>query len=1005
MKFYEKYPIGSEYNGFAVVSVDNLQDFNATGVYLRHKTTGLEVYHIIKDDEENLFSLNFRTLAKNSYGAAHIMEHSVLCGSEKFPLKEPFTTLENQSVKTFLNAMTYPDKTSYPAASLIRSDYFNLMDVYTDAVFFPQLSRQTFEQEGWRVEMDKKGKLSVQGIVYNEMKAKFSAFNQVAIDRVIDTMYPDSVYSYESGGDPLEIPHLTYESWLDFHKKFYSPSNCLLFLYGNIPTDVQLDFLAEKYIPRLEKAYSAPKITSLYSKTPFIGDEIKTLQSVFPIKNSISKTYIAPDNGATGSMVCSAWYTGESDVEKRFVSELLLGNDSSPVSKILQESDLGDDLAPVCGNFGYVHENNFFACGLSGVKKGNEEKVFSLIQDAIRMVYEKGISKADVNSAVMGIDFNLREVGRHFGPYSIVLMSKTLSGWINGFAPSYHLSPISDFNALKQKIYADPDFTKTLIKKYFIDNKVCVNITVEPSKDYFKERNKAEKALIESFEKSVDKEALKKSLEELHAYQSKVETPEELSCIPHLKLSELSADINHIKTEMTSVNGMDGKIPVVLSDEATNGIVYVDIAFPIDNVPPADFKHLPLMIDSLTDLGWNGKKWDVCTTEMACIMGDVGTRTIIGELPDSDDSRQTVAAYKNKNIAGRSWVSISAKFLNHKTKESLALLSEIISTMSFDDVKRLENILSENQLDKKSNFIHHGNHYLSLRGRSYYNKASAMSELFYGTSQYFNMNSYKKRDVPSLLKKFKQMYEELLNQGCVIHITSDKSSIKTVMAGMQDFATKTKLKTVKPGVGYSLKDYIPYIYKAEPESREIEALKIETQTGYSALYFPCTIWLTKEAAAEDILATYLNGHQLWEKIRMTGGAYGGSCAPDSSDKIFGMMSWRDPTPVKSLDLFIESLEEACKKDFTQEEIDCCIISNYSDEIVPDSPSQRGVRGFNRFLFGTTASMIQKRLEQTLQVTPQDVHNAAVRLLENSRNCRRLVICDKSSNFCGKEIQI
>ena len=1005
MKFYEKYKVGAEFKDFIVISIDDLHDFKAVGVYLRHKTTGLEVYHIINDDEENLFSFNFRTLAKNSYGAAHIMEHSVLCGSEKFPLKEPFTTLENQSVKSFLNAMTYPDKTSYPAASLIQSDYFNLMDVYADAVFFPKLSRQTFEQEGWRVEMDEKGKLSVQGVVYNEMKARFSDFNQVCIDRMIDTMYPDSVYCYESGGDPLEIPNLSYENWLEFHKQFYSPSNCLLFLYGNIPTDVQLDFIAEKYIPRLAASYPAANIPDVRAETPFITGEIHELQKTLPLKSSVCKTYTAPDNGATGSMVCSAWYTGESSIEKTYLTEVLSGNDSSPLSKMLQESDLGDDLAPVCGNFGYVHQNNFIAYGLSGVKKGDEKKVFDLIKSAVQTIYEKGVSQADINSAIMGIDFNLREVGRHFGPYSIVLMSKVLSGWTNGFKPSLHLSPISDFEKVKQQIAADPDYTKNLIKKYFIENSIQADVIVEPSKEYFKEREGRESSLLQGFEKTVDKESLKKDLEELHAYQSRVETPEELSCIPHLKISELTADLNHITTQVSEVQGVDGEIPVVYSDEATNGIVYVDVAFPIDNVAPADFKDLPLMIDSLTDLGWNGKKWDACTAEMACIMGDVGTRTIIGDLPDSDYSRATVAAYKNKNVAGRSWITISAKFLSHKTEESLKLLSEIISKMSFDDAKRLKTILSENQLDKKSNFVHHGNHYLSLRGRSFFNKASAMNELFYGVSQYFHINSYTKKQVPDLLKKYKALYDSILDQGCVIHVTSDSDSLKAVDALLPEFAKTTGLKTLKPSAGYEYKDYLPYIYQCEPENREVEAFKINTQSGFSAMYFPCTIWLTKEAAAEDILSTWLNGHQLWEKIRMTGGAYGGSCAPDASDKIFAMQSWRDPTPVKSLDLFIESLEEVCKKEFTEEEVECCIISNYSDEIVPDSPSQRGVRGFNRFLFGTTAQMIQTRLEQTLSVTPQDVHKAAERLLEYSKNCRKFVICDKSKDFCGKVIQI
>lgn len=1005
MNFAQKYKKGDEYKNFAVLSVDNLVDFKAMGVYLRHKTTGLEVYHIINNDEENLFSFSFRTLAKNSYGAAHIMEHSVLCGSEKFPLKEPFTTLENQSVKTFLNAMTYPDKTSYPAASLIKSDYFNLMDVYGDAVFFPKLSRQTFMQEGYRVEIDENEKISLQGVVYNEMKGNFSTFNQIAINHVIDTMYPDSVYCYESGGDPLEIPKLTYESWLDFHKKFYSPSNCLLFLYGNIPTEEQLDFIAEKYIPRLEEKYGTVHIENLYAERPVLSTEIQQLQKTPVLNASVFKECIAPDNGATGSMVCSAWYSGETDMEKVFLCEVLGGNDSSPLSKMLQESELGDDLAPICGNFGYVHNNNFVAYGLSGVKKSNEKKVLAFLKTAIQKIYDDGIKKEDIDSAIMGIDFNLREVSRSWGPYSIVLMSKVLSGWCNGKAPSYQLFPISNFEKIKKLALSDPEYVKKLLKKYFLDAQVSADIIVRPSKKYFEQRNKTEADYIAQLEKTTDKEQLKKDLEQLHEYQQREETSEELSCIPHLKVKDLSAKIDQITTEQTEIEGKNCRIPVVLSDEATNGIVYVDVAFPIDNIAPKDFIDLPLMIDSLTDLGWNGKKWDVCTAQMACVMGDVGVRTIIGELPDSKETYESVKTYKNQNIPGRSWISISAKFLAEKKCESLDMLSEIISKMSFDDKKRLEQILTENQLDRKSNVIRHGNHYLNLRGRSYNSKASAMSELFYGISQYFRLNSYTKKSVPSMLKKYKELYDSILEQGAVIHVTADSQSLKEVMELLPEFAVKAELKELKPSAGYKMEDYIPFIYKNDVENKEVELLKIKTQAGFAALYFPCSIWLTKEAAAEDILATWLNGHQLWEKIRMTGGAYGGSCSPDATDKILGMMSWRDPNPIRSLDLFIESLEEVSKKDFSEEDVECCIISTYSDEIVPDSPNHRGSRGFNRFLFGTTKDMIQKRIEKCLAVTPQDVHEAAVRLLENSKNARKLVICDNSVDFCGKVIEL
>ena len=358
-------------------------------------------YHILAEDKENLFAFAFRTFAKNSKGMAHIMEHSVLCGSEKYPLKEPFTTLNATCINTFLNALTYPDKTVYPAASTIRKDYFTMMDVYADAVFFPLLEHATFLQEGHRLELDEKGKLSIQGVVYNEMKGSYSSFQPVAYSKQINAMFPDCFASYESGGDPLEIPSLTYEEFLDFHKKFYAPDNCLLYLYGDIPTSEQLDFLNEKLIFRLEKKYNCTGvIKNAESTLPLIKPEIKKLQKLKK-RNSVDIETIydvAPETGASGNLVTLNYYSGKADIEKYFLSEVLFGNDSSPLSVILKESGLGDDEQ--CYNFGQFQEE-FYTIGLWNVKKGDEEKLFELIQKSLQDIYEKGVAQVDIDSAVI----------------------------------------------------------------------------------------------------------------------------------------------------------------------------------------------------------------------------------------------------------------------------------------------------------------------------------------------------------------------------------------------------------------------------------------------------------------------------------------------------------------------------------------------------------------------------------------------------------------------------
>lgn len=1015
--FTDSSNIGKEYKGFILLAIHNLQDFKSQAVYLRHKTTGLEIYHIINDDNENLFSFAFRTLANNSKGAAHIIEHSVLCGSEKFPLKEPFSTLESQSVKTFLNAMTYPDKTAYPAASLVKSDYFNLMDVYADAVFFPLLSEQTFMQEGHRFELDESDgeKLSIQGVVYNEMKANYASFNAVATDLPLSKMYAGSVYNYDSGGDPLEIPELSYEEFRAFHKKFYNPSNCLLFLYGDIPTETQIDFICEKYISRLENKFGTVSLTAeqISNPLPILTEEIKSLQKITRFEKSFEYRDYAPDVGATGEMVGISWYTGESNGEKLYLNEILLGNDSSPVTIALKESKLGDDLAPLCGNFGQFPQENIFTLGLTGVKKKNEEKVRKLIFKTIKEVYEKGIPEADIDSAIMGIDFSLREVNRYFGPFSLTLMSKVLSGWAYGYSVDRFLSPITDFENLKKKIRSEKDFTKNLIKKYLIDNEKNLFFVIEPTEDYIKQRSAKEKKLIEKVSSQINKEELKKQLDDLHSYQQKKETDEELNCIPHLRIDDLDKNYEHTKdyipTEFFEVPGINNqKIPVIFNNEKTNGLVYLELCFPIDNIPPEEYKNLPLFSETVTELGWNKKNWTECFTQANCITGDLWATVLTGTFKNHPDSLAEIEKYENKNLFGRNFVCLSTKFLTEKTEAVFDLMAEIVTTMNFEDKKRFSTILTEYKADKKANFLHSAASYLSSRLKAYCTKAAAINEIFYGFTQCIYADELKKSQASSLLKSFKNYYQSMLESGCVIHVTADEDSLAKVKTLLSKFVVDSKLNAPSEHKNYTLEDYTAQIYVPKDYNSELnrEICKISTQSGFAAMATECSSWPSKENTAEDVLCNYLDNHDLWQKIRMTGGAYGAGCSADGTSKMFRVVSWRDPTPAKTLQTFMEILEDVAKNPISAEDVERTVISCYSDKIVPDSPSVRGGRGFSRFVYGTTRSMLETDFENILSVKTEDVTAAAKRINDNAKtNRKEILICDNSVDICGNFIKI
>jgi len=1002
--------IGKSYKDFVLLSIDDLKDYKAKGVYLRHKITGLEVYHIIKDDKENLFAYAFRTLDKTSRGVAHIMEHSVLCGSEKYPLKEPFITLASTSLNTFLNALTYPDKTVYPGASVVRADYYNMMDVYGDAVFFPKLDHNTFIQEGHRLEMDENGKLSIQGVVYNEMKGNYSSFQPIAFSNLISAMFPDSYPAFDSGGDPLNIPELTYQEFLDFHQRFYSPDNCLLFLYGDIPTAEQLDFIDQRFIQRLIKKYDcrpegAICNIDIHSNKPLIKAEIKELQKLNLVSESKSVKTYAPETGATGSFVALNWYAGKADMEKYFLREVLCGNDSSPLARALKDSKLGDDLQ--FQSFGQFYEE-FFTAGLWGVKKGNEDKVFKLVEKSIRDIYEKGISQEDIDSAVMGIDFALREVNRYWGPFSIQIMEKALKGWCNGDSCASQLNPITAFEKVKAALHADPDYTKKLIKKYFLDKDILVRFVSEPSEKYFEERNLAENALIKKLGENLDKEELKKDLDELHAYQQHIETPEETACIPTTKINELDRNIDIPQCSLEFVTGSDGnKVPLFVSQEDTNGIFYVDVLFPFDRLKPEYLQHIPFLSDVITNLGWNNKGWDKCTAESSCLMGDIWGKTVCGTVADVPQCQAEAEKFKDYNFCGRNWIGIITKALTERAEEVFDMLAEIITTMDFKDEKHLETLMTELRAEKKNSIVPNGRDYVQKRARAAWSDSLALNEILWGVSQLHTVAAYKKLGAKKLLEIFAYMYSECVKSGAIIHITSDGDSLKKLRPLLEKFAVKAGLTKLLPGHHYTIEELSPYISQFEDcTSGQPQILKVAGQTGYAAAVIPASSYLSREAAAENIYAYWLSNHTLWDKIRTSGGAYGANCWVDSIGRQVVMTTYRDPTPGKSIELYLKSLKELCSTPIPKDEVEKTIVSYYGNAIVPVSPSDRGDQSFQGILYGNPLKFRQSRIDTLLDLNEADIEKACERFFEaSSTKCSKAIFCNKSDEFAGKIIKL
>jgi len=466
-------------SGFTVVDVVDLREIQATGVWARHDRCGAEVFHVVNDDSENLFAFAFATPPQDSTGVAHILEHAVLCGSENYPLKDAFIVLAQGSLQTFLNAMTYPDKTAYPASSVNEHDYFNLMSVYGDAVFRPLLSRWSFMQEGHRFEIarDESGaeKLSVTGVVYNEMKGAYSSLNAYADLWVTKSVLPDTAYDFDFGGSPDSIPDLTWEGLKDFHKKRYSPANCRVFLAGNIPTEKQLDFLSANYFSAFaqgEGGEAAPRVESQPRWTapverripcPSAGDDVKPTVFV--------------------SWLCTHVTDVAESIALSALSSILLGHDGSPLLKALIESGLGEDASQVSGLDASTAEA-VFSAGLRGVRIGAEKEVEALVLGELRRLADEGIPPKEIEAALLAVEFSQREIKRSGGPFSLVWMARSLRAWMHGCKPWDSLLLEPSMEAIRRNLAGDSRYFESLIRKYLLDNPHRAFVVMEPQTDF-----------------------------------------------------------------------------------------------------------------------------------------------------------------------------------------------------------------------------------------------------------------------------------------------------------------------------------------------------------------------------------------------------------------------------------------------------------------------------------------------------------------------------------------
>ncbi|MDR3312787.1 MAG: insulinase family protein [Spirochaetaceae bacterium] len=980
---------------FDLLSREDVGDYASTGLHFRHRKTGLEVFHLLNSDEENLFAFAFRTPPSNSTGVAHILEHSVLCGSRRYPIRDPFARLAGQSMKTFLNALTYPDKTVYPAASPVETDYFNLMAVYGDAVFFPLLERWTFDQEAWRLEQDAAGRPSLQGVVYNEMKGAYSSLETIAARAAFRSVLEGTVYRHDSGGDPTEIPRLTYDAFRAFHRRYYRPDNCLLFLYGSIPTEKQLAFVEGRF---LENANTTAK--------PRLPRTPAACGGVIDFPRCVAKAAPASPDSA-GCTVLVNWFLGEtaallppsaSYMDLVFLWEVLAGHDGSPLTRALVESGLGEDFAPNCGlecDIKYL----VMTAGLRGVVRKNAPKVEECIRDTLEKLAARGLHPSDIDAAIMSLDFANREITRAAGPYSLNLMRRVLRSWLYGGPPGAFVSTRDAFTAVKERLSANPAWLQTLIRELLLDNRLRTLVTVYPDNNYGKRRDEIEQAYC--------KKLLRRFGEKIHRpdglpvgndTDKRAESASGLAdCIPHIKPADLTVRIDRIATVVSDAAG----IPLFTNREAVNGIVYLDVAFPVDVLAPDDFPLLPFFATALTNTAFGGKTWAERAVDIGVTTGGLWANVFTSAAP--------VILPVGLPIAGtafnRRWLLVRVKMLAEKTPAALDLLAGAIIGADFSDLQRLKDLALECRNDLNASIVQAGNEYAQSRSAMTFHQSKAVDELWNGLSQYHTMRRL--AETPETLTAgFRRIRESLLDGGAIIHATADDEGLCVLEKTLAAFSARISSHGPRPPRLFFDDDFLRLARLSDVPRRPaaVEHYPIAGQVGFASLSFRSSPFGTPESAHEAVLAHWLSGNLLWERIRTIGGAYGAFAYSEPLERVFSLVSYRDPDPFRSLDVFEDCLKEAVSIQFDQDTVEKAVTGAYSREVQPRSPASRGFTGFVRTLYGITDELWDAKISALLATTGADITAAAQRLLASCQaDARRTVLGQNNGKAASRSV--
>jgi Zn-dependent M16 (insulinase) family peptidase len=966
-------------NGFTVRARRSLPEYRAEGTHLVHDRTGCEVLHLATADTENLFAFCFATPPGNDTGVAHIIEHSVLSGSRLFPVKEPFSVLMRGSMHTFLNALTYPDRTVYPAASCNRTDFYNLMAVYGDAVFHPLLRKETFMQEAWRVEDGEGGPDARRfaGVVYNEMKGARSSADAVASEWMARSLLPDTPYRYDSGGDPARIPELSLDGAREFHARYYHPSNCRIFLYGNIPLPEILETLDKSFLSGFTRARPAPGIPP---------------QPAWSEPRRLVKSYgVRPDTPLDRrSSVTVGWLLPAVTDPLRLVthevlSEILVESAGSPLRKALIDSGLGEDLSPVSG-LEIELQRMIFAAGLRGTDPDREADITGLVMDTVSRLASRGIEKPLVESMMNRVEFRHREIRGNGSPYALRLMGRVLRGWIHGGEPFASLEFGAPFQTLKERLVRGDGYLEACLKSGLVSNPHRLVLVVRPDRDQEAREAAAEKSRLDSLVAAMgpmDKKTLQEEAAAFRAFQAAPDSPEMLARVPSLHRSDLPRSIEPIPIDDTRT---PGGISLSLHDIFTNEVISLDFAFSTASLSNEQALLLPLFSRAVCGMGLPGKGYDAVALDLFRLTGGFSGALDAGGIVGKPDEFGQFLFFRTR-------------CLRQNLPAAASLIGGLLSTADFRDFPRLRDILVELRNDMKAALVPNGHQFAMLRAASMISDAVAREEQWRGITQLLFLEERVKggeAEVVRVAGLLEGIRSALLRGGALLaNATATRETFADIAAAVDEVGRRLEPPGGEARAAAGAAAQPKAGGKKQPghaagsgragvatgRADGGESLVISASVGYVARAVPGFRYEHPLNSSGAVLGHLLSTGYLWEKVRMEGGAYGAFSYPRNTDGLFLFGSYRDPHITRTLRAFSEGLAFMRDGGVGDDDVEKAVIGTVGREDRPIDPGEKGFVSLQRKLHGITDRARQERRDKLLAVDRAALGEAARALQE------------------------